>query len=247
MSTPIITLHWLEASRAQRILWLLEELGVSFNLKMYNRTETNEAPESLKKLYPPGKSPVVEVDYKDGKEPLMIAESAHIVNYLVKNFDKEGKFKPIDEAGELELDFLTNFAEGSAQPFLTFGLVLAFVQASMKDLDMDAISKYNAAIKEHCLMEVDRAFSQLEQKLVKNSKNADEGPFFVQNKFSGADVLMHLSVSLAFRMDLLDGFDGSKYPALKAWLGQVESRPAFKKAIERAESEGKGKFKVMVY
>ena len=83
----MVTLHHLENSRSQRILWLLEELGIEYEIKLYKRDpKTNLAPDELKAIHPLGKSPLI----TDGGK--VIAESAVIVNYLIRNYDKDGRF-----------------------------------------------------------------------------------------------------------------------------------------------------------
>lgn len=79
---PKITLHWLEVSRSHRILWLLEELGVEYELKTYKRTNEGLAPSQLKEVYPLGKSPVVTVETAGASKPIVLAESAAITEYL---------------------------------------------------------------------------------------------------------------------------------------------------------------------
>ncbi len=81
-----ITLHWLDRSRAQRIIWLLEELRLQYRLVTYQRKPDQQAPASLKAVHPLGKSPVLELTHPRASKPLVLAESANIVEYLAEHF-----------------------------------------------------------------------------------------------------------------------------------------------------------------
>lgn len=225
---------------------MLEELGVEYKLKLYKRDAGNRADKALKDVFPTGKSPVVEVDYQNGKPPVIVAESGHIVNYLVKHFSKDGVLQPVDDEGEDELDYLIQFTEASLQPFLTMVLVLETAVHKAPYLMRPVVTKFSHAIRDtYSLPEVNIAFSILESKLAENAKTAAEGSlFFVQNKISGADIMLHFAVQILYNSSRFEDFDGSKYPLVEKWLKQVEERPAYKKAVARAETEGQGKFKI---
>eukprot|EP00891_Asterochloris_glomerata_P005141 jgi/Astpho2/5141/fgenesh1_pm.00073_%23_9_t len=115
-----VTVHHLENSRSQRILWLLEELQIPYEIKHYARDpKTMVAPKELKAVHPLGKSPVI----TDGN--LTVAESGLIVDYLVDKYGK-GKLAPArsSEAQRLRYEFWLHYAEGSLAPLLVFGLVM---------------------------------------------------------------------------------------------------------------------------
>ena len=107
----MITLHHLENSRSQRILWLLEELGVDYEIKLYKRdAKTNLAPKELKAIHPLGKSPLIT---DDGQ---VVAESAVIINYLINKYDADKKFSSSDEKSAQQAQGLfTNLLSRLAQ------------------------------------------------------------------------------------------------------------------------------------
>lgn len=84
-----LTLHWLERSRAQRVIWLLEELRLQYRLVTYKRLPDNQAPVALKAAHPLGRSPVLEVSRPHWTKPLVLAESANIIEYLAEHFGSD--------------------------------------------------------------------------------------------------------------------------------------------------------------
>lgn len=136
MSSPKITLHWLNASRAQRMLWLMLELKVPYELEVYHRAKTAFAPPELKKIHPLGKSPVVTIELPTpGAEPIVLAESGFITEYLCEHYGadtnlvpkkwQEGKENQLggETAAYLRYKYLMHFAEGTMMPYLVFFLV----------------------------------------------------------------------------------------------------------------------------
>lgn len=126
----------LEKSRSHRILWMMEELGIPYELKTFKRSKDLLAPPELKQIHPLGKSPVISIDVPGGK-PLVLAESGLIVEYLAKHYGQPGKeFVPKEwqegkentVGGETEewirYRYYMHFAEGSLMPFLVLSLVV---------------------------------------------------------------------------------------------------------------------------
>lgn len=127
-----VILHWLDKSRSQRILFLLEELSVPYDIKIYKRGEDKLAPPELKQVHPLGKSPVVEIQVP-GRKSIVLAESAVIVEYLCdyygkhlipKRFHGEQGIGKESEAW-LRYRYYENYAEGSLMPYLVMKLVMA--------------------------------------------------------------------------------------------------------------------------
>lgn len=128
-----VILHWLNKSRSQRILFLLEELHVPYEIRTYQRTAERLAPPELKNVHALGKSPVIEVQVP-GREPVILAESALIIEYLCEYWGKQlipsrfkdGRSAEIGQETEawLRYKYYMNYAEGSLMPFLVMKLVI---------------------------------------------------------------------------------------------------------------------------
>lgn len=124
----------LEVSRSHRILWLLEEIGINYELKTYKRTKAGLAPPGLKEVHPLGKSPVLTIEPPGSTTPIVLAESAAITEYLCDYFGKwlvpqryrDGKDGQIGGETESWLRFrmLMHYAEGSLMPFMLLGIVV---------------------------------------------------------------------------------------------------------------------------
>src|ERR687891_613304 len=108
----MITVHHLENSRSQRVLWMLEELGVDYEVKRYQREPSMQAPASLRAVHPLGKSPVI----TDGDRTL--AESGAILEYLVETYGKDQLAPPAGTPGRVRYTYFMHYAEGSLMPLL---------------------------------------------------------------------------------------------------------------------------------
>ncbi|KAK3301798.1 glutathione S-transferase [Chaetomium strumarium] len=148
---PKITLYWLNDSRAQRMVWLLEELGLDYDIEMFERTSEMFAPSELQKIHPLGKSPVVRLTTPDPIDPtrqrdLVLAESGFIAEYLCEHFGGHGpgqsgllpaRYRPGQEEGRLGAEteewmrcqFFLHYAEGSLMPPLLVALILNILKS----------------------------------------------------------------------------------------------------------------------
>lgn len=200
-----ITVHHLENSRSQRILWLLEELDLPYAIKRYERNKaTMLAPPALKAVHPLGKSPVIEDD------GLVIAETGAIVEYLVAKAD--GRFGPgAHRDSMLRYRFFLHYAEGSAMPPLLLKLVLSRVPLFGKS----AMKRIQPMIDTH----LDYIESELAQR-----------PWFAGDEISAADIMMSFPLEAAKSRA---GLDNGKRPATLAWLAKVHARPAYQTALAK--------------
>lgn len=214
----MITVQHLNNSRSQRILWMLEELDVPYEIKRYERDPaTMLAPASLHAVHPLGKSPVI----TDGNKTL--AESGAILEYLVDTFGKGG-FRP--EAGtaeRLNYNYFMHFAEGSMMPPLLMKLVFARMPKRVPFF-MKPVAKAiaNAGEKQLVIPNLTAQLAFLEQTLAARD-------WFAGPDFSAADVQMSFPLEAASTRAGLD----SRYPKLLAFLDRIHARPAYKRAIER--------------
>lgn len=201
-----ITVHHLENSRSQRVLWLLEELSIPYSIVRYERDrKTMLAPPELKSVHPLGKSPVI-VDDEAG---VTVAETGAIVEYLV---DKaSGSFgKPADREQALRYRFWLHYAEGSMMPPLLLKLVLSRVPIMGKI----AVKRIQPMIDVH--------LDYVEAELGRH-------PWFAGNDISAADVMMSFPLEAARSRA---GLDDSR-PAIMAWLAKIHARPAYREALTK--------------
>lgn len=199
----MITVHHLTYSRSNRILWLLEEIGIPYEMVTYHRDpRTMRAPPELLAIHPLGKAPVIE---DDGR---VIAESGAIIEYLAQTYG-DGRFGP--SAGDPDwvsyLEWL-HFAEGSA----IMGVLMQMMGGR------DGLPKHVAAYAEQS---VDRAMSALERAL--------EGrEFLVGDALTGADIQIQYVLEMGFALGVL-----GERPILAAYNARLTARPAYQRAIEK--------------
>jgi glutathione S-transferase len=200
----MLTLHHLNDSRSQRILWLLEELKVPYEMKHYQRDgRTRLAPSELAAIHPLGKSPVV----TDGD--LKIAESGAIVDYLIRKYGG-GKMMPAMGSPDYEAyNEWLHYAEGSAM----LPLMLNLYVSRLKEAGRALHPRIDSEVANH-LGYVDGALRGRE--------------FFVGDALSGADILMSFVGEMAGVYDRLGPFSN-----LAAWLKRMHARPAFQRSIEK--------------
>jgi len=214
----MITVHHLENSRSQRVLWLLEELGLPYDVKRYARDKkTSLAPPELLAVHPLGKSPVI----TDGA--ITVAETGAIVEYLV---DKaSGALRPEPgTADHRRYVYWLHFAEGSAMP----PLVMALVFGKIKSAPMPFFAKPIArAIADKVMGGFVRP--NLERNLAFMEAELGERGWFAGRSFSAADVMMSFPVEAA----LSRGGSAEQAPRLAAFLAKVRARPAWQRALER--------------
>jgi glutathione S-transferase len=200
----MLTLHHLNDSRSQRILWLLEELGTPYELKSYQRdAKTRLAPPELEAVHPLGKSPVI----VDGD--VRIAESGAIVDYLIRRYGK-GAMMPAPGSADYEAYYeWLHYSEGSAM----LPLMLNLYVSRLKEAGAPLHPRIDSEMANH-LGYTDRALQGRE--------------FFVGHSLSGADIQMSFVGEMAKVFDKL-----GPYPNLSAWLARMHARPAFQRSVEK--------------
>jgi glutathione S-transferase len=200
----MITLHHLNDSRSQRVLWLLEELGTSYEIVRYQRDATTRlAPPELTQVHPLGKSPVI----TDGE--FTIAESGAIVDYLVRRHGN-GAMMPAPGSRDYEsYNEWLHYSEGSAM----LPLLLHLYVSRLKEAGAPLHPRIDSEIANH-LGYVDGALKDRE--------------FFVGSALTGADIQMSFVGEMAKVFNML-----APYPNLAAWLSRMHARPAFQRSIEK--------------
>ncbi len=216
--TTMITVHHLNNSRSQRILWLLEELGVAYEIKRYERDrKTMLAPASLRKVHPLGKSPVI----TDGD--LTIAESGAIVDYLIERYGA-GRFAPaVGTPARLRYTYWLHYAEGSAMSPLLLKLVFDKIETSPMPFFVKPIAKAISGKAKSSFIEpqIRQHLDYLEGELAKSS-------WFAGEEFTGADIQLSFPLEAAAARG---GLDQSR-PRLMDFLRRIHARPAYRRAIE---------------
>jgi len=215
----VITVHHLNNSRSQRILWLLEELGVDYRIERYQRdAKTMLAPETLKSVHPLGKSPVV----VDGEN--VLAESGAIIEYLADCYGEALELAPKSGTPErLRYSYWMHYAEGSAMPPLLMSLIFSKIRTAPMPFFIRPIAKAIA----------DRAMNgfvgpQIKLHLTFMNDQLSTRPWFAGDKFSAADIQMSFPLEAASTRGGL-----GSYPNLQAFLVKIHARPAYQHALEK--------------
>ena len=200
----MLTLHHLNDSRSQRILWLLEELGTSYTIKSYRRDATTRlAPPELASVHPLGKSPVI----TDGD--VTIAESGAIVDYLIRRYGN-GALMPAPGGRDYEAyNEWLHYSEGSAM----LPLMLNLYVSRLKEAGAPLHPRIESETANH-LAYVDGALKGRE--------------FFIGDTLTGADIQMSFVGEMAKVFNKL-----APYPNLAGWLSRMHARPAFQRSVEK--------------
>ena len=215
----MLTIHHLEDSRSQRILWLLEELGLEYEIKFYKRDKTTSlAPPELLAIHPLGKSPVITDD------GVTVAESGAIIEYLVGKYD-DGSLLP--EAGSperLAYTYWLHYAEGSVMPLMLLSLIMNRIETAPMPFFAKPIAKGIVAKVRNGYLgpNVLRNLGFMEASLSKSA-------WFCGETLTAADIQMSFAVEAAeVRSDL-----ANQYPNMQRYLKQMRALPAYQAALEK--------------
>ena len=215
----MITVHHLNNSRSQRILWLLEELGLEYEIKRYERDpQTMLAPESLRAIHPLGKSPVI----TDGD--LVIAESGAIIEYLVEKYGDGRLIPALDDPDRLRYTYWLHYAEGSLMPQLLMKLAFERVAHSPLPFFIAPVAKLiaNQAKSTHIEPEIAKHLDYLEAEIQREK-------WFAGEDFTAADIQMSFPLEAAFAQTNL----GTNHRSIADFLERIHSRPAYQCALDR--------------
>jgi glutathione S-transferase len=215
----MLTVHHLENSRSHRILWLLEELGVPYEIRHYKRDpKTSLAPPELLKIHPLGKAPVIT---EDGNT---IAESGAIIEYLVERYGNGRLIPPPGTPERLRYAYWMHYAEGSAMPPLLIKLVFDRVETAPMPFFVKPFARAIAG-------QVKRTFiaPQIALHLDYMDGELAKSPWFAGNDLTAADIQMSFPLEAAAARG---GLDASR-PKLMAFLERLHAMPAYKRALEK--------------
>lgn len=219
----MIIVHHLNNSRSQRVLWLLEELGVEYQLKRYQRDpKTMLAPPELRAVHPLGKSPVITDDNLPAGEQT-IAESGAIVEYLVDRYGQGTGLKPLDDAERRRYTYWLHYAEGSAMPPLLLSLIFNKIKTTPMPFFVKPVARGIAdkVMQGFITPQLDTHFNYMESELGKRA-------WFAGDAFTAADIQMSFPIEAAGSGGLLDA-----RPKLAEFLVRIRARPAYQRALEQ--------------
>lgn len=214
----MIVVHHLNNSRSQRVLWLLEELGVAYEVRRYERDpKTMLAPPELRQVHPLGKSPVI----VDGDNTL--AESGAILEYLAGRYDAARGLVPApDTPARLRYTYWMHYAEGSAMPPLLLSLIFS-------RLPKGPMPFFLRPIVQGIADKVKRGFIAPQLSLHRDYIEAELGKheWFAGDAFTAADIQMSFPLEAFAARGGVD----AKYPRITAFLARIHARPAYQRAL----------------
>ena len=214
----MITVHHLNDSRSQRVLWLLEEMGLPYEVKRYQRdARTNLAPPALKAIHPLGKSPVLD----DGEARM--AETGAIIEYLLEAYPATGLRPAAGSAAARRFTYWLHYAEGSAMTPLLLKLIFTVLPKRVPFLARGVAKGISKAMNANMIdPQITAHTGYWEAELGKSE-------WFAGDAFSAADIMMSFPLEAAgSRVPY-----GADKPKLKAFLQKIHARPAYQRALER--------------
>jgi len=241
MPPPGPTLHHLTSSQSLRVLWALEELAAAshpFKLEVHCRV-AQRAPESLKKLSPLGKSPILVIPSTDAKGPAPLAQAANggddceivlgesrvILQFLADEYS-DGIWKPSTPEDRLRDTYWAEFAYASLAPFQLVMLIFEMIPSQSPALLRGLLGLMIGGIVGKLKGEVVPLWELMERAL-------QEKEWFAGGKMGVADFSMSWPMDVSTQRGWFGGEEARKYPKIKAWVDRVHERPAYKKALER--------------
>ncbi|RHW76241.1 glutathione S-transferase family protein [Colwellia sp. RSH04] len=214
----MITVHHLNNSRSQRVLWALEELKIPYQVKHYERDpKTNLAPEQLKQVHPLGKSPVI----TDGEK--MIAESGAIIEYLSETYGDSSFIPAVKSSSYWQYKYWLHFSEGTMMPQLLLALIFKKIVARSLPFIVKPIAKGIAkkVMDGYVLKNIGDNLALIEIHLKENE-------WFAGDTLTGADIQM----SFPLEAWASQNKHNPSYPTIIAYVKRIQNRPAYQKALQ---------------
>ncbi|KAG8906095.1 hypothetical protein FRB99_007619 [Tulasnella sp. 403] len=211
-----ITVHYLNDSRAQRIIWLLEELEVPYEVKRYERLPSLLAPPELARIHPLGRAPVI----TDGD--IVLAESGAIVEYIINKYGK-GKAQP-PSAGWLDNLYYTHYAEGTLMPFLSWKLILTMTGSRVPFFIRPVAKKITGGLVRTFIdPQLQANLSMIDMQLKKHPGGWLAGG----EEPTSADYMLH------FPLEAMETHMKDIPQSMKDYVQHIHERPAYQRALER--------------
>ncbi|WP_152022010.1 glutathione S-transferase [Candidatus Uabimicrobium amorphum] len=215
----MITVHHLESSRSQKILWLLEELQLEYKIEHYKRNKvTNLAPPELKKIHPLGKSPVV----TDGEN--VIAETGAIIEYFVDKYTDKN-LKPAAGTPEyMRYTYWLHTAEGSIMPLLVMKLIFGVISTKSPFFVRPIAKAISGQVNNSYIMPgLNNMFAYIEAELNRSS-------WLAGDQFSAADIIMSNPVEGAIAQGVVSP---NQHPKIYDFLTRIQQREGYQKSVEK--------------
>ncbi|GAA6037226.1 hypothetical protein JCM8097_008631 [Rhodosporidiobolus ruineniae] len=229
---PHIVLHWLDNSRAQRVVWMLEELGLNYEVKRYKRQADNMGPPELKEVHPLGRSPVVTIT--DGPDTVTLAESGAIIEFLVEHYGQNTLGISSSAGLKTRADYLywLHFVEGSGMLTPTLYMIFSAMPKQAPWFLRPLVSTISSGVlSQFVVPRLTEIFDFVE-------KSLEGKQYIVGDKLTGADI------NLALLGDTLTAtpLDFQKYPNIRRWHAGLKERPAYKAAEAKGDVVDFSKF-----
>ena len=213
----MLTVHHLNNSRSQRVLWLLEELGVPYEIVRHQRQADMRAPKELRAIHPLGKSPVI----TEGGNT--VAESGAIIEYVVSAYGEGRLIPPPNTPERLRYTYWLHYAEGSAMPPLLMKLLFTLMPKRAPALLRPLVRKVSSSALTTIVN------PQLKQHMAFWEEELSKSPWFAGDEFTAADIQMSFPLEAATARGGLE----QGYPKALAFLERIHARPAYRRALEK--------------
>ncbi|RYP78311.1 hypothetical protein DL770_006910 [Monosporascus sp. CRB-9-2] len=244
---PKVKLYWLEKSRAQNVLWLLEELGVEYEVVTFHRRSDQLAPDDLKKIHPLGKSPVISITSPGTAEPIVLAESGFIVQYLTEHFGKDTTLMPKryragqegKAGGETEAwlrwQYFLHFTEGTMMGSLVMAMVMGNLKSPQVPFFIRPLTSMvaNQIFARMIYPNVKSQLAFLEQQL-----STSGGDYLCGEHLTAADILISFGLITAKeQFQTFGDWEGHTprelYPRLFTYIDRLETLPGYKRSVQK--------------
>jgi glutathione S-transferase len=213
----MLTVHHLNNSRSQRLLWLLEELGLAYDIVRYQRLPDMRAPAELRAIHPLGKSPVI-IDNGN-----TIAESGAIIEYLIETYGQGRLIPPPKTPERLRYTYWMHYAEGSAMPPLLLKLLFTVMPKRAPALLRPVVRKVSTQVLTALVN------PQLKQHMDFWEAELSKSEWFAGEAFTAADIQMSFPLEAAAARAGLE----QRHPKATAFLDRIHARPAYQRALEK--------------
>ncbi|CEP62636.1 bifunctional glutathione transferase/peroxidase LALA0_S06e00232g [Lachancea lanzarotensis] len=234
MSLPIIRVHWLNESRAFRVLWLLDHLNLAYEIIPYKRDEGFRAPDELRKVHPLGRAPIITIEDKTTNKIKTLAESGFIFHHILQNFDKSNILNNPNPDANDQIEYYLYYSEGSLQPPLMIEFLLSMVNKAPIPFPISWVARKVAGTisEKYSRGETKNQLDFVDSEISKNNG------YLVDGRFSGADIMLSFPLEMAFQR----GFaNADQYPNIDKWLKKIKTEKSYSVAKQKAVDHG-GKF-----